>query len=235
MRPDLIRRLLFFCAVAAVALLLPAAAADPIIEVIPSSHDFGEVDVGSSATAALLVTNFNGHDLVIDAIGFRTGSSTDFTLLGIPVLPRIVNPMGVLELEVTCAPSAEGDAAAVLEVASNDPARPVLTVEFSGTGMATTPPTVEDVLAEFDEWVAEGTLVGSGPGGSAEGRLGALRNMIAQAGTYLDQGEVALAVAQLEAVQARCDGDSPPPDFVAGAAAAELHGMVEELIAALQV
>ena len=72
-------------------------------------------------------------------------------------------------------------------------------------------PATSALLAEFDEWVTEGALAGSGSGNSADGRLGALRNMIVVAGDYLDQGEVTLAVAQLEAVLERCDGDSPPP------------------------
>ena len=80
--------------------------------------------------------------------------------------------------------------------------------------------------------VAANTLVGSGPGVSADGRLGALRNMIVTAAAYLDQGEAALAVAQLEAVLDRCDGAAPPPDFVGGAVAAQLAALVGEVVAA---
>ena len=170
MRPNVIKRLLLlwlllFGAVASMALMLPAAAAaDPIVDVIPSSHDFGEVEVGSTASAPLLVTNFDGHNLIIYDIGFSAGSSADFVLVGVPVLPYIVVPMGWLELEVTYAPSAEGYAAAGLEIASNDAARPVLTVDLNGTGVAATPPPVDDLLVFFDGSVANGTLVGSGSG-----------------------------------------------------------------------
>ena len=143
-------------------------------------------------------------------------------------MPHIVAPLSFFELEITYTPSAAGYAAAGLEVSSNDPVRPLVTVELSG-GVA---PTIEDVLAEFDASVADGSLVGSGPGGSADGRLGALRNMIAAAAAYLDQGEDALAVAQLEAVLERCDGYPLPPDFVAGTAAVDLHDLVQKVIAA---
>ena len=234
MRPNLIGRLLVFCAVASVALLLPAAPALAGIVVVPEQYDFGEVEVGSSATTALLVTNFNGHDLIIDAVGVGVGSSADFAPFSVPVMPYLVPPAGIVELGITYTPSAEGEVTAGLEMYSNDPARPVVTVDLAGTGVAATPSPVEDVLASFDEWVGVGTLVGGGPGNSAEGRLGALRNMIAAAAAYLDQGEVALAVAQLEAVLARCDSDFPPPDFVDGDAAEDLYYMVEEVIAALE-
>ena len=222
MRPNVVKRLLLFWlllfgAVAAVALLLlpAAAAADPVL-VVPDAHDFGEVEVGSTAGTDITLRNTGGLPLIISAIEFRAGSSADFTLLTLPAPPYFVPPLNGgphywLDLEIAYTPSAEGDATAVLEVASNDPATPVESVNLSGTGVAATPSPVDDLLAEFDEWVTEGALAGSGSGNSADGRLGALRNMIVVAGDYLDQGEVALAVAQLEAVLERCDGDSPPP------------------------
>ncbi len=81
----------------------------------------------------------------------------------------------------------------------------------------------------FDEAVADGTLLGSGPGRSAAGRLGALDNMLAQVEAYIEQGDTAAAV-KLQRVYDRCDGQARPPDFVGGSAASELASLVQEFI-----
>jgi len=73
-----------------VVMLAPFVLADPIIGVIPPEQNFGEVEVGSSATAPILITNFNGHDLIITDIGFQGGSSSDFAVTMMPVLPTII-------------------------------------------------------------------------------------------------------------------------------------------------
>ncbi len=233
MRPKLIKRLLLLGAVAAVALLVAAAPAFAGIVVVPDQHDFGEVEVGSTASTSIEISNDWWGSLSIYGVSIIP-SGSDFTLVNSPAPGTIVPPGSALFMGVEFSPTAEGLATAVLQVQWTNGESGTSCVEFSGTGVATTPPpTIADALAFFGASVANDTLYGSGSGNSADGRLGALRNMIAQAGTYLDQGEVALAVAQLEAVLARCDGEVPPPDFVAGAAAAELHDIVEELIATL--
>jgi hypothetical protein len=235
MRPNPIGRLLLFSAVASVALLVAAAPALAGLVVLPDQYDFDEVQVGSTASANILISNAWSGNLRISSVVLTTGSS-DFTPVNPPPSGTAIQPGSVYHMGVSFTPSAEGFVTAVLEVQWTNGESGTSTVALAGIGVTATPtpPTVEDVLAEFDERVANGALYGSGSGNSAEGRLGALRNMIAQGGTYLDQGEVALAVAQLEAVLALCDADFPPPDFVAGAAAAELHDMIEELIAALE-
>ena len=88
----------------------------------------------------------------------------------------------VSHMGVSFTPSAEGFVTAVLEVQWTNGESGTSTVALAGIGVTATPPppTVEDVLAEFDERVANGALYGSGPGNSAEGRLGALRNKIAR-------------------------------------------------------
>ena len=93
------------------------------------------------------------------------------------------------------------------------------------------PATVEGVLGFFDQAVTDGTLMGSGPGKSAGGRLNALRNMLLQAKAYLDGGNIPAAITQLEAVYLRCDGVvAPPRDFVSEDAAPQLADLVRELI-----
>ena len=92
---------------------------------------------------------------------------------------------------------------------------------------------IADILDFFDESVADGNLVGDGPGNSAENRLNALRNMIEAEGNLIDAELIEDACWQLQDAYNRTDGESPPPDFVTGDAAAELAGMIEELMESL--
>jgi hypothetical protein len=91
------------------------------------------------------------------------------------------------------------------------------------------PVTIADVIELFDDAVADGTLMGAGPGNSAGGRLNALRNMLLAAGDLLEQGEVEAACSQLQDVADRTDGAFPPPDFAQGPAAPDLLDAVTEL------
>jgi hypothetical protein len=87
--------------------------------------------------------------------------------------------------------------------------------------------------AVFDGCVQSGTLVGNGPGNSADGRRSAFRNALAAAANLLASGGAADAVAQLEEAYLRADGASNPADFVAGAAAADLAARIRQLIESL--
>jgi hypothetical protein len=119
-----------------------------------------------------------------------------------------------------------------LQIASDDPDEGFLQVELFGTGVVVEPPPDEqiaEILEFFDDAVSGGSLVGDGPGGSADGRLGALRNMIEAAGDLINDGLVAEACDQLLDVQKRADGEPRPPDFVTGADAEVLFDRVQVL------
>jgi hypothetical protein len=92
---------------------------------------------------------------------------------------------------------------------------------------------IAELLEFFDAAVAAGTVVGSGQGNSAQGRLNALRNMIEAAGDLIRDGQLAEACDQLGVALDRTDGETPPPDFVTGSAAAELRQRIDALRATL--
>lgn len=90
-----------------------------------------------------------------------------------------------------------------------------------------------DLLRFIDTSVANGTLVGLGPGSSASGRLHALRNMIAASGDRIAEGETTAACQQLLDAYRKVDGMARPPDFATGPAAAEVRARIIELRATL--
>ena len=94
-------------------------------------------------------------------------------------------------------------------------------------------PSIDTILTFFDESVADGTLTGYSPGNSANGRLIALRNMLEMAGDLIHVNDIEGACGQLRATLRKCDGYSPPPDFVTGEAVSKLYEMILELMAEL--
>lgn len=91
-------------------------------------------------------------------------------------------------------------------------------------------PTVADILDFIYVSVEDETLVGDGPGVSAEKRLSALVNMLEEAQRLIDEELIEEAREQLADARNRTDGEYPPPDFVAGPAASELAALIQRLI-----
>ena len=108
----------------------------PIIGVAPTSLAFGTVAVGSSSTSALVVISNTGTaDLTITG---TTTSAGDF----VPTQCTSVAPGQTCSFTVTFSPSAGGPQSATLTIASNDPARPSVTVSMTGTGVVGTNMTI---------------------------------------------------------------------------------------------
>ena len=100
----------------------------------------------------------------------------------------------------------------------------------------TTPtiPEIDDILTFFYDSVADESLVGNGPGNSANGRLGALRNMIEVSGDLINRGRITGACLLLQVAYLRVDGNPHPVDFASGPAALELANMIQQLINSLE-
>ncbi len=83
--------------------------------------------------------------------------------------------------------------------------------------------------AVVDDAIAGGTLVGTGSGNSATGRLNAFANMIEATGDLIEAGFIEDACGQLKSALRRVDGAPRPPDFVAGVDAALIKAEIEFL------
>lgn len=206
--------------------------ADQNIVVDPLEINFGEVEIGTQCTAIITIGNIDGQSLLIDEIIFQSGSSPDYEIISVHSLPILVVPMEYIYVEIAFTPSSEGEQTAILEIHSNDPETPEVHVLLTGEGVSqgTPPVSVADILSFYDASVADGTLVGEGPGRSVEGRLNALRNMIEAAGDLIEDGLFEEACQQLMNAYRHCDGLPRPPEFVAGPAAPTLAGMILDLV-----
>lgn len=75
--------------------------------------------------------------------------------------------------------------------------------------------------------IAAGTLTGQGPNErAAAGKLHAFQSMIAEAEAAAAAGDTAGACTILDSAYAHADGEAQPPDFVSGAAIAEIAAAI---------
>jgi len=209
-----------------------AEPAEPDIDVSPLSHDFGDVELGTSRTVIVTISNVGNGDLTVSGIGLET----DFAITSAPDSAIVVEPSQTEYVEITYTPSALGYNSAVLKISSDDPDEPVVEVQLSAVGIEIPLPPLEqiaNILAFFDTSVDDGILLGDGPGNSAEKRLNALRNMIEAAGDLIENELFEEACQQLLDAYRRMDGQPKPPDFVTGEAVTELATMIQELMTTL--
>ena len=207
------------------------------LDITPAVHDFGEVAVGNTVTTIILLTNFNGHAIIVSSVAFQDVSDPDFILRNVPELPFTILPMGTAEVEVVFSPSAEVSHVAVLEILSNDPENPHQQVVLAGVGISAQPPvSIQDILAFFDASVEAGTLDGRGQRPqSKKARLRVFRFHLVAASRLIDAGRDGLACHRLEHAYLRSDGQTPPPDFLVGGYGGDdtavLNTMILQLIA----
>jgi hypothetical protein len=205
------------------------------IQVSPESYDFGDVELGSSSTTIVTITNPAGgvyeDPLLITDISFAAGSSGDFAITTNPAGSTVL-PGESVDVGVSFTPSAEGVVSAVLQIHSDDPVFPVMETALGGVGVYDEEPPegqIAATLSFIEVSVDAGTLTGDGSGNSAGNRLSAFENMIEAAGDLIEDGLDAEACDQLGAALKKCDGQPSPPDFVTGDAADVLKSMIEVL------
>ena len=214
----------------------PATVYADTLEVLPTVHDFGDVEVGTTVTTFISMTNINGSDVEVYGLGFQAGGSGDFSLVNPPATPFNLAVGEMVDVEVAFSPSAAGYVTAALEIESTDWTNQIQTVFLGGVGVDTQPPppSIEPILAFFDASVEAGTLEGRGELQiMARARLRAMRNLLKATGDFIEGGYMGWACFTLRRAYLRSDGLLRPPDFVEGDARAELNGMIGQLIADL--
>ncbi len=107
----------------------------PDISLLPDSHDFGEINVGSSsAPQVFTVGNIGTADLLIGTIDISGTQAAEFTKQNDNCSNQALIPGQDCTLEVVFSPASGGAKEADLTVPSNDPDTTVLSAPLSGTG-----------------------------------------------------------------------------------------------------
>ena len=146
---------------------LSAVAETPVpdIAVVPSSHNFGTVLLNTPVSVIITIRNIGSGNLEISSSGLSGADAALFNIESgggaVTIAPGDSN-----DVEISFQPTAIGDFNAELQVASNDPDQPSLSVTLEGSGADAPPPSAE-VL--FEESVSGGA--GSGTSVSTTGNV----------------------------------------------------------------
>lgn len=108
----------------------------PDISLAPTSLDFGVVFVGDTATMSATISNVGDAALSIDNIDLAPGTSPEFSFTA-PVTPFTIPAGGSQTVSVAYAPVDNGVDTGGLEIFSDDPDEPVVTLDLAGTGEET--------------------------------------------------------------------------------------------------
>jgi hypothetical protein len=181
--------------------------------------------------AVITIQNVEWESVTIVSVTLDL-TGTDFAITSSPA-GTVLGYGESADVWVTFSPSDLGDASATLAIEWTNGISGTDYVELTGVGVDVSgdPTSIQDILDFFDQSVANGSLIGNGPGNSADGRRKALRNKIKAAGDTIEDGGD--ACEQLLDVYHRCDGLPRPPEFVAGPSAPTLAGMILDLMADL--
>jgi len=122
---------------ATIALTGTGVAATLTLSFNPTSASFGNVNLGSSSTQGVTVTNTGNSNVQISGI---TASGTGYMLSGAST-PVTLTPSQIMTFSVIFTPTAAGSASGSVTVTSNATGSPA-TIPLSGSGVQTTTHTV---------------------------------------------------------------------------------------------
>ncbi len=121
-----------------VNVLLDGSGDAPVITITPDYHDFGDVYLGCDDTLSVEVGNIGNSNLIISDIEFFASLPVDFSMQDYEMdwgaLPITIPPGDTIDLNVDYLPIDILDDAAYVEIASNDPATPVVHADQDGLG-----------------------------------------------------------------------------------------------------
>ena len=210
--------------------------------------DFGKVVLGESSTVDITFTNNDINPITL-YFGFEEGNC-GFSVVNEMITVPSDQPGTIT---ITFTPSDPVECNSALKVYTYRVETPLGEVNLIGKGIEAQEDdiTVGDMLAFFDQCVADGSLAGNVPSKSAKkrladktpkgdesdklavNRLNALRNMLETAGHLIDSEKIDEACGQLKSAYKKMDGSNTPgssTDFVTGDEVSELSTMVEDLM-----
>tara|TARA_A100001011_G_scaffold399684_1_gene509546 strand:+ start:878 stop:2515 length:1638 start_codon:yes stop_codon:yes gene_type:complete len=118
----------------------------PVIQVTPSYHDFGILDIGCDESLGILIENIGNVNLTIDDLQYFASLPVDFAIEDWEAiegpLPWTLAPGDFTTVGVDYIPLDDTSDGGWLEVMSNDPTQPIATAEHVG-------------LADYAAWVTD--------------------------------------------------------------------------------
>jgi PGF-pre-PGF domain-containing protein len=131
----------------------PLQAVETALTIVPGSHDYGDVTVGSNATRTFVVESRAAPEVTVDRSGIAGADTETFAVVDGPT-PATLSTGESVPVNVTFAPTAVGPLSASLHIGNDSVGA---TATLSGSGTDGTAPTA---AAGPDPTVDNGTAVG---------------------------------------------------------------------------
>lgn len=198
--------------VACMAMLItPAEASGQEVVASPLSWDFGDVEIGESHTASIVITNVS----VLSGVGIQSLSINHPEFYEGGCIQLIFFPGEAVGCGIVFSPSRLGEFSGTFRIVVSGSETWTFDIPVSGRGVPQDPPPHLEVAAIADllrNAVDLGTVEGTSPHAvpTFESMLEASGDLLRDASTY------AGACRQLLQVYKRSDGNPRPPDLIIG-------------------
>jgi parallel beta-helix repeat protein len=107
----------------------------PSISISPSSLDFGVVTPGDSKEMTLTITNQGSGRLIIGSITISGENASEFHIQQDNCSNQTIQPGTSCDLVIAFEPESQGAKSATLNIPSNDPSNPLVSVDLMGGGL----------------------------------------------------------------------------------------------------
>ncbi len=140
--------------------LLSGNGVAPNITVSPLSVDFGDVVIGLNATNLVTVTNTGDFELIVSATEITGVNGADFSITS-GFAPFTLPPAQSQQVAITFNATSVGAKNGVLQINSDDPDQPVVTVALIANVLGIPDIAVQPTFTDFGEVALEDTVTGS--------------------------------------------------------------------------
>jgi len=210
----------------------------PDIELSFGEYDFGQTYIGDTKTTTLTIYNLGNAGLTVQSFSLEQDETAQqFAFTTSQTLPFTLEPNTTVAIDIHYTPVIEGLAESIFSVFSNDPDDPRISTELIGIGVPVVLSAEEQsafIIETFNESFRDGLIQGEGNAKSAVNKLATFGKMLATADELIVTGYGEYALDVLLMIEAKCDGQRSPKDFIEGQGVVELNIMINQLIETLQ-
>lgn len=206
-----------------------------------TGYDFGQVEVESTKTTAISITNLEDTSTTITGFVFANTDCSDFSVVSTPE-SMIIPSNGTIEVVVGFTPSTIGTCSDTLRIYAGSPLPYSVTLTGTGIEAKSEQPEpfdvsrqyltqIEEIKSFMQSSIVDSVIEGTGKGKEADKRLKTLNKMLIITSHLIENGYLEAARNKLIAIYKKTDGKANPKDFVTGPNAPKLASKIDELIA----
>ena len=209
-------------------------------------YDFGNVEVGSTQTTLVNISNLDTMPVVLTWITIDQDTCSDLAVVTLPE-SMTIPPNGSVNVEIGYSPSFVGECSATLKIYSISPL-PSNEVTFTGTGVEQEPEQPEpekmsqlllEKLQKIIDYTNESLTYQAFKNYEqdklSERRKKAFKKMLVVTYHFIENGHLGAAHNKLREIYKKVDGKPESNDFVTSDKAAHLALMIHDLIASFDL